>query len=357
MAKKIALDALMMSPSRAGVGNYQYNLIQNLKNTPFEFDVYVSCDGVISPWDNINVIKVKEFKSSRERLMFQLFYFAGILNKKNYDGVHFLDYVTPLGKLNCPFAVTVHDLSFCLPLGYFSKKASFFKKMQVPRALLRSDSIVTVSDFTKREILRLFPKTDRNKIFPALLGVNPCATRNVPSVKSPFVLFVGTVEPRKNIITLIRAMEKVWERGLDARLVIAGKLGWLYDETLKYAKHSPYSSKIEFTGFVTDEKLENLYKSASLFAFPSTYEGFGLPPLEAMSRGVPVVSTSFASMPEALGDAPIYADNEQDMADAVSKILTDINLHKKLSEKSKEQSRTLNWSKTAEETLKIYERF
>ena len=171
MRKRIALDALMLDNTRAGIGNYQLNLINNLKDAPFDFDVYTNAE--IEGADNINIVKIKEFKSSRDRLMFQLFGFADVLNSQKYDMVHFLDYITPMKRLNCPHITTVHDISFKVFPEYFTRGAAFFKSANLPRALYKSNGIITVSEFTKSEILRVYPKTDKNKINAVSLGINP----------------------------------------------------------------------------------------------------------------------------------------------------------------------------------------
>lgn len=356
MRKRIALDALMLDETKAGVGNYQFNLINNLKNMPFDFDVYTCAD--LEGADNINIIKTKSFSSSKERLMFQLFGFSELLNKKSYSLVHFLDYMTPLKRLKSPHVTTVHDISFKLFPQYFTKGAAAFKSFNLPRALNKSQGIITVSEFTKSEILKVYPKTDGNKIKAIPLGINPPPEGEFPvpaEASEPYVLFVGTVEPRKNILMLIKAMERVWDRGINENLIIAGKFGWLYEETVKYAENSRYRNKIMFTGYISDDELEGLYRHASLFAFPSLYEGFGLPPLEAMSRRLPVISTSSASLPEALGDAAMFADGEDGFADAISKALTDSRLKACLSAKSLSHASTKTWLKTAEKTCRFYE--
>ncbi len=359
MRKRIALDALMLGKMRAGVGNYQLNLIKNLVDAPFDFDVYTDEDSELCDADNINIIKVKRFQSSKERLLFQLFEFPHILNKGNYDLVHFLDYITPVKKLNCLHIVTVHDISFRLFPEYFTRGAAFFKRANLPRALKKSDGIITVSDFTAGEILKYYPKTDKNKLFAVPLGINQPKTElvNKTDEQPTFVLFVGTIEPRKNIIMLIRAMERLWKGGCDAKLIIAGKQGWLWEETVNYAKSGSFADKIIFTGYITDSELEELYKNASLFAFPSLYEGFGLPPLEAMSRGLPVISTTSASLPEALGDAAYYADTEENFSEGIEKILTDSSFRERLCEKSILHAKEKTWRKTAEKTCEVYERF
>lgn len=359
MYKRIALDALMMTNSRAGVGNYQYNLINSLKNKPYNFDVYVSCKGIIESSENMNVIYIPDTYTSKKRLLFQLFGFAGILNRQKYDLVHFLDYMTPLQKIHSPTAVTIHDIGFCTENGYFTKTAAFFKKKRLPSALERADKIITVSEFTKSEIIKYFPETKSDKIMPVHLGTNISEEKpaELPqNINCPFVLFVGTVEPRKNIISLIKSMELLWENGEHTDLVIAGKFGWMYDEILAYAKKSRFSDKIKFTGFISNGELEALYKSAEVFAFPSSYEGFGLPPLEAMRRGLAVVSSNTASLPEILEDGAYFANNIYDFAQKIKSLTGNSEEKNILIQKGIERSRCFTWENTANKTIEVYEK-
>lgn len=359
MNRKIAIDALMLSETAAGIGNYQFSLINALRDFPFEFDVYVSRSGILEPSDNMNVITVPCAGSSRKRLMFQMLGFGKALNAGGCALVHFLDYMTPLGKVCAKKLVTIHDMSFFTGQPYFTKSAAAFKRRQIPRALEKSDGIITVSDFTKSEIMKYFPKTDSEKITPIHLGVD--IKRNEKSalpggIKPPFVLFVGTVEPRKNITALIKAMEILWDGGETADLVIAGKLGWLYGEVTDYAKRSRHADKIKFTGFIPDGALEALYSAAEVFAFPSLYEGFGLPPLEAMGRGLAVVSSDKASMPEVLGNAALFADSPAAAAEKIGFLLNNKEERRRLSSLGLSRSREFSWRKTAEKTAEIYEK-
>lgn len=359
MSKKIALDALMLSNRRAGIGNYQYNLINALKGFPYEFDVYTSESGIIKSSENINVITVPGINTAKKRLLFQLFGFADALNRGKYDIVHFLDYMTPLKKINSKSLVTVHDVGFCTGKNYFTKQAAFFKKHQMPRVIKNADGIITVSDFTKSEIIKYFPKADESKITTVHLGVdiaNTEATKLPEGIKKPFVLFVSTVEPRKNIISLIKSMEILWDEGEEAQLVIAGKFGWLYDETVSYAKCSRHAEKIKFTGFITDGELEALYNSAEVFVFPSDYEGFGLPPLEAMRRGVATISSKNASMPEILGNGAYFANGAADTSKKIKALLGSSDEKDELIKRGIMRSKNFTWQKTAEQTAKIYEK-
>ncbi|MDY6313566.1 MAG: glycosyltransferase family 1 protein [Clostridia bacterium] len=359
MNRKIAIDALQLSKAAAGVGNYQFRLINELRDFPFDFDVYVSRSGILESSANMNIITVPGIESNRKRLAFQLLRFGKVLKNSGCALVHFLDYMTPLGNIPSKKLVTIHDLSFFTGQPYFTKSATAFKRRQIPRALENSDGIITVSNFTKREIMKYFPKTDSQKITPVHLGVEikPAEKSALPNgIKPPFVLFVGTVEPRKNITALIKTMEILWDGGETADLVIAGGFGWLYGEIIDCAKRSRHTDKIKFTGFIQKGELEALYSEAEVFAFPSLYEGFGLPPLEAMGRGLAVVSSDKASMPEVLGNAALFADSPAAAAEKIGFLLNNKEEREHRSLLGLARSREFSWRKTAEKTAEIYEK-
>lgn len=359
MNRKIAIDALQLSKAAAGVGNYQFRLINELRDFPFDFDVYVSRSGILESSANMNIITVPGIESNRKRLAFQLLRFGKVLKNSGCALVHFLDYMTPLGNIPSKKLVTIHDLSFFTGQPYFTKSAAAFKRRQIPRALENSDGIITVSNFTKREIMKYFPKTDSKKITPVHLGVEikPAEKSALPDgIKPPFVLFVGTVEPRKNITALIKTMEILWDGGETADLVIAGGFGWLYGEIIDCAKRSRHTDKIKFTGFIQKGELEALYSEAEVFAFPSLYEGFGLPPLEAMGRGLAVVSSDKASMPEVLGNAALFADSPAAAAEKIGFLLNNKEEREHRTLLGLARSREFSWRKTAEKTAEIYEK-
>lgn len=359
MNRKIAIDALQLSKAAAGVGNYQFRLINELRDFPFDFDVYVSRSGILESSANMNIITVPGIESNRKRLAFQLLRFGKVLKNSGCALVHFLDYMTPLGNIPSKKLVTIHDLSFFTGQPYFTKSAAAFKRRQIPRALENSDGIITVSNFTKREIMKYFPKTDSKKITPVHLGVEikPAEKSALPNgIKPPFVLFVGTVEPRKNITALIKTMEILWDGGETADLVIAGGFGWLYGEIIDCAKRSRHTDKIKFTGFIQKGELEALYSEAEVFAFPSLYEGFGLPPLEAMGRGLAVVSSDKASMPEVLGNAALFADSPAAAAEKIGFLLNNKEEREHRTLLGLARSREFSWRKTAEKTAEIYEK-
>jgi glycosyltransferase involved in cell wall biosynthesis len=236
----------------------------------------------------------------------------------------------------------------------------FFKKI-----LNKSDMIITISQNSKKDLMRLF-KINENKIKVIQLAVSEefrilddeqkkSAKQNNPLGK--FILFVGTLEPRKNIPGLLRAFYQLKKKGFEHKLVIVGKKGWKYEDIFRTIKKLNLKKEVIFLGYVPQEEIINLYNAADLFVFPSLYEGFGLPPLEAMACGCPVVVSNTSSMPEVCGNAALYVNpyNVPEIAQAMERVLTDTKLKKDMIKKGLKQAKKFSWEKNARETLEVYE--
>ena len=174
-------------------------------------------------------------------------------------------------------------------------------------------------------------------------------------VKGKYILFVGTLQPRKNIKRLIEAFSKLKDKDVD--LVVVGKKGWMYDEIINSPSEFGVGNRVKFLDSVEDEDLSTFYKNAIFFILPSLYEGFGLPVLEAMEYGCPVITSNVSSLPEAGGDAVLYVNPEdvKDITEKMQKLLQDDSLRKELVAKGREQVKKFSWKKTAEQTIKVLE--
>ncbi len=353
---KIALNALTMSETKAGVGNYAWHIIRELQKNPGEHQFTVYVNGTVkhlfSDSEQMKFVVPGSFSSSKKRLLFELTRFGKMLNREQYDLIHFLDYVTPLQTVNAPYFVTVHDVSFFASEEYFTKSMSITKKALLPRSCKRAAGVITVSEFTKQELLR-YVNLSAEKVFPILLGTEPALDSG--NGGEPCVLCVGTIEPRKNQITAIKAMELLWRKNPEFTLplVIAGKKGWRYEPIFDYVKNSPFCDRIHFTGYCTEQQLIDWYQRAKVFLFPSLYEGFGLPPLEAMSYGVPVVASNCASLPEVLGEAAILCPPED--ASAFAKGILKACDNREMIAAGKSRAAELHWEKTGARVLAQYQ--
>jgi glycosyltransferase involved in cell wall biosynthesis len=283
------------------------------------------------------------------------------------DVFHGTDHLLPpLRRAKTVF--TLHDLIFKFYPEYHLPLNRAFLALMLPRFLRRADAIIAVSECTKRDALRLYdiPPEKITVIYeaadPALQPVNDqnqlAEMRARYAKAQPYILFVGTIEPRKNIPALIDALKILRARGLTHRLLIAGRKGWLYENIFAHARQSGIADQIDFLNYVPDADLAALYSACEAFVFPSLYEGFGLPPLEAMACGAPVVCSNTSSLPEVVGDAALlvnpHAANE--IADAIERVLTNPALRDELRAKGLAHAQKFSWERTARETLAIYKR-
>lgn len=355
---RIAVNALNITPTRAGVGNYGVHVIEQLQtlSSPHSFDVWInqSVKHMFEDSSKMRFLTAGNFCTSKKRLSYELTVLGKQLDQGGYDLIHFLDYVTPLRPLRTPYAVTVHDVSFLVNREYFTAGMRIVKKLLLPVSCRRAAGIITVSQFTKEELLR-YLKVPEENVFPILLG----ADQPLKQAKGgkPCVLCVGTVEPRKNWITGIQAMELLWEKdpSFQLPLVIAGKKGWRYEPVLKYASCSKFRERIQFVGYCSELELAGWYQNAAAFLFPSYYEGFGLPPLEAMSYGVPVVASHTSALPEVLGDAAVFCepDSPEQFAQGLWRAMGPE--RDKLVNAGRKRAAALSWSRMGLELLHCYQ--
>jgi len=274
-------------------------------------------------------------------------------------------YVAPLSR-KCSRIMVFHDLAFEHYPEFFPKKKWFWHKvLMAPKKQARNSRLIIAdSDSTKQDLISIYriPETKIRVIYP---GLNPADNRqwvgdnfkkkyNLPN---EFILYFGTIEPRKNLVSLIKAFSLFKEKmnKPDLKLVLAGTRGWLYKDILREARESKYCRDIFFTGFVDEADKPFLYRLAQLFVYPSFFEGFGFPPLEAMACGVPTIVSYASSLPEVVADAAIMIDpyNIDEMVWAMKEILTDEELQKNLSQKGLKRAQEFSWKKCAKNVLDV----
>ena len=373
--RRIGIDARFFGPRDKGFGRYTENLVRNLEkiykynsndtneyayaaNKRLEFFVFLRKER----WDdykpaNSNFKKVlADFRwyGWKEQVFLPLKF-----KKYKLDLVHFTHFNAPIfyrGK----FIVTIHDLtlrkfptpkkSFRNLLFYPFKKIMY--KLVFGRAVKKAEKIIAISNYTKQDILK-YCKISPEKIeviyegTPQQISNFKFQISNAP--KRKYLLYVGNAYPHKNLERLILAFKKIKKDFPNLQLVLAGGDDYFY-------KKLKIGDRIIFPGFISDRDLDTVYRNAALYVFPSLSEGFGLPSLEAMARGVPVVSSNATCLPEILGDAAAYFNplDIDDMAKVIKKALSDENWRKTLIQKGFEQIEKYSWQKMAKETLKIY---
>jgi glycosyltransferase involved in cell wall biosynthesis len=258
--------------------------------------------------------------------------------------------------------VTVHDLAFEHYPSLFPRSWRVLYRAGLRAAVKRADAIVTPSRNTAEDLV------SRTKIEPEKLHVVPLASSLASGpldaeevltrlkLRTPYLLFVGTLEPRKNLVRLVRAYRRVAASGLPHALVLAGPLGW-HHEALMREIALPGPGEILLTGPLSAEDLDALYRAASVFVYPSLYEGFGLPVVEAMSRGVPTVASSTSAVPEVSGDAALGVEprSVSEIATAIERVLTDQDLAAQLASAGRARAERFTWDETARLTLPVYE--
>ena len=259
--------------------------------------------------------------------------------------------------------VTIHDLAFLVAPQYFPRDWRMLFKLGLRAAVRRADAIVTPSRNTAEDLL------SRTPVDPEKVHVVPLAAASDPSevdggetlarlkLHPPYILSVGTLEPRKNLVRLIRAYRRAAAAGVPHSLVLAGPLGWHHQQLHReLALRGP--GEVVLTGALPEADVDALYRHAAAFVYPALYEGFGLPVLEAMSRGLPVITSTTSSLPEVAGEAALAVDPEsvREIAAAIEAVTTDMALAEKLAKRGRARAERFSWDETARQTLEIYDK-
>ena len=263
---------------------------------------------------------------------------------------------------NAKLVITAHDLSFiAAPENYDLKRRLWHRFLNHKKALNRANLILSVSDYTKNDLIRIFHLPEQKikviypgvdlKIFNQAIGTEKLRqVRNFYGLPGDFLLFLNTIEPRKNLIGLIKAFELLKS---DVFLVIAGKKGWKYKHIFKAIKQSSKANKIKYLGYVAEKDKPGLIKMAKALVYPSFYEGFGFQPLEAMALGVPTIISHAAALPEIAQGAALLINpfDTANLAFALKQVLIDQNLRHSLVEKGLDRSKVFEWQNCASQTL------
>jgi glycosyltransferase involved in cell wall biosynthesis len=299
----------------------------------------------------------------RVRIPWEQLLAPALLRLERADVYHGVLNVMPLAS-PAPCVVTIHDLSPFLFPQTFRRVNRTYTRWAIRVACRRAARILAVSEFTKQEIVRWMRVPPERVVVTYDAADNRFAPpsaeelaifRRQKGLPERFVLFLGTLEPRKNLPLLLDAYAMI-ARSIDAPLLIAGSQGWLYEPILAKAEQLGLGDRLRFVGYVDQADQHLWYAAATVFAFPSLYEGFGMPPLEAMATGTPVVVSSSSSLPEVVGDAGLIVSpsDPEELADALHRVITDETLRAELRTRGLAQARRFSWRDTAERTLEVY---
>jgi glycosyltransferase involved in cell wall biosynthesis len=264
-----------------------------------------------------------------------------------------------------PTVITVYDLSFIhFPDRYPTLQRNYLQS-QTARSCRRARRVITISESGRLDVHRFF-QVPLDQIDVVLPGVDPlfrplpamevAAFRQRESLPREVILHVGTLQPRKNIPILLEAMAKLARP--DVALVLAGAKGWMYQDIFDRVVELDLEKQVRFTGYIADDALPLWYNTATLLAFPSVYEGFGMPVVEAMACGTPVVAAQSSSIPEAGGEAALYfnPDNVDALTSCLSAVLDDDHLAATMRQKGLAQARLFSWARAGQETARVYGR-
>ena len=287
--------------------------------------------------------------------------------RERIDVVH-VQYIAPP---ICPahIVVTVHDISYERYPQFFAPAAITQLRILVPLTIRHAVTVLTVSEFSRQDIIRRYG-VPPDKVVVAHGSADPmfqpihddarlAHVRNRYGTGDYFILCVGNLQPRKNLVTLIKAYVRLRQAGVTQhKLVLVGGKSWLYDDIFAAARDSGYADDFVFTGFVPDDDLVALYNAAELFVYPSLFEGFGAPPLEAMACGTPVVTTNTSSIPEVVGNAALLVEplDVEGMAHAMVIALDDPTLRAQLSARGLDRASVFSWDAAAHTILDVYHR-
>jgi len=372
---RVMIDYSQIPVSRTGVGVYAENLVREIVPLFGPNDslfVLLQSDEIALPQDMPNghvvqyvVIPSRFFRNRAILFAFEQLILPLLLMFYRIDSLHSLHYTHPILS-PCRRIVTIHDLTFLLFPDLHTRGRRLIMPFFIRHAIRHSDAVIFVSESTRKDAERLVARGNAVGVVVPL-GVDP--KYSVPSgqdeisavlkklnLSRPFILNIGTIEPRKNLVRLVQAFEYLADRRGDVSLVLAGKLGWDYSKIITEIRRSRHTKRLLQVGFITDDEKRVLLNSCEIFVYPSLYEGFGLPVLEAMAAGVPVITSANSSLSEVAGDTAELVDptSIQDLANAMVRILADDSNKDKNRAAGKSRASSFTWMNTARETYRLY---
>ncbi|MBD0373051.1 MAG: glycosyltransferase family 4 protein [Pyrinomonadaceae bacterium] len=366
---RIGIDGIPLASLRTGVGHYTFELAHALSllspSNQFELvsplPLLESVTGEIKQ-PNLRAVRLRLNKVLRPWWAVRLPLY---ISTSRMDVFHGTNFDVPLWN-RCASVLTIHDLSLFLYQETHERRLVRRARRRMPLMVRSATMIITPSESVRREVCDLFgvsrervvaiPEAARS-CFKPVPAEDAALTKKRLGIEDEFILFVGTIEPRKNLITLVRAFaELLRTTPLRPQLVIAGRKGWLTDEFFAYVRGMDGGERVRFTGYAGDEDLAALYSSCSVCVYPSLYEGFGLPTLEAMACGAPVISSRTPAIMETVGEAArlVPPQDVQALSQAIAELMLDDGARQRLSYEGLSRAAQFSWEKTAMLTLEVY---
>ena len=371
---RIGLDGIPLTKPKTGVGHYTFELAQALALAAPADDFQLvsplpyapplvsdSSEQGMPP--NLQAVHTETSGVSKHWWTIGL---PSYIRRNPLTLFHGTNYDVPvLG--GCPTVLTIHDLASHLHPETLQSRSVRRARYRLPIMARRATMIVTPTQVVRLEVcerFRIKPEkvvavhhAPRSCFRPLPLEQASETTRRL-GIEDDFLLFVGTIEPRKNLLTLVRAFADVLKAtSLRPQLVIAGQEGWLTDELFAYVKELDFGDRLRWTGYVSDEDLCALYSSCRAFIYPSIYEGFGLPPLEAMACGAPVISSSIPSITEVLGTAArlVVPTDVHALSESIIELWENSDERQRLSKAGQTRAAEFSWKRTARLTREVYD--
>lgn len=357
-----------LAQPRTGVGVYTFELARALAATAPQDEFELISPLPFEPsLDTDHKPANLAFVYSKPNVIQRRWWTLGLpsyMRRRSFDLFHGTNYEVPL-RQHCPTVVTIHDLSLLLHSNTHEARAARRARLRLPLMARKATLVITPSEAVRSEVIEhlkispehvfAIPLAPRSLFRPLPLP-ETIETRQRLGVEDEFLLFVGTIEPRKNLLTLLRAFEEVVDAtGFAPQLVVAGRVGWKEKELLRELESSPVRERIHLIGFVSDEDLRALYSSCGAFVYPSLYEGFGLPPLEAMACGAPVIASRVPSV-TAKSARLVSAYDIRDLALAMVEMLTDDDARQSFAEAGLKHAAKFSWERTAKLTRDVYKK-
>lgn len=371
---KILINGLLLNEEFSGVQYYTENLLRALScpnNKDIRLEVLLSkaYQGQLKPTNNLIIKKLEVNTVNRyKRIFFENFKLGDYHQKSRFQLYHSPSYILPY-FWSQPSVLTVHDLITLNYPEFCQTESAVYFRLFLPRSIKKASKIIAVSNKVKNDIINsinvlsekievIYHGIDQNYLLP-VTDEELSRTRKKYYLPEKYILFVGNIEPKKNLERLVKAFHILRRNtGITHKLIIAGKRGWKYNGLYEVIHRLQIGKEIRFIGYVPDKDLHGIYKMANVFAFPSLYEGFGIPPLEAMACEVPVLISTDGALPEVTGGncVQVNAYDVEDIAKGLYRLIVDDNLRGYLVSQGKNWVRRFTWERTARETMRVYEK-
>jgi glycosyltransferase involved in cell wall biosynthesis len=367
---RIGIDTSALPPNPVGAGNYIIQLVRTLAalESKHQFTIFAQQNRrelIGNLAGKVDWVVVPNM-SPAVRLVWEQARLPALVKRSAVDLLHSLHYTRP-AIMPCKSVVTFHDMTFFLFPELHTRAKRIFFPFAIRQSARHADALVTISDNTRRDAIRILG-IPPERIFSTPLGISedfrpiddPARLeegRRLYQLPAEFILYVGLIEPRKNVPLLLRAYARLVKQGDPPPLVLVGRKGWMYEQVFQLVEQLNLKERVHFEGYIPAENLPIVYNLAQLFVYPSTYEGFGFPPLEAMACGTPVITTAISAMQDNVGAAGLLIppQDEAALTQAIATLLSDQPLRERLSLAGRQRAAEFTWERTAEQTLKVYE--